>query len=73
MRIKLLIAPIPTAKIIPPTKLIITCPIPASNGLTIDIIINKNIPSPKQRHIDSHVFCFAITLMIKNMETNKEM
>lgn len=35
----------------------------------MEIIINKNIPTPKERHIASQVFCLPTTLMVKNTET----
>lgn len=45
---------------------------PASSGLTIEIIVNKNIHAPSERHIANHDFCFPITLIIKNIDTKIE-
>ena len=68
LSIKLLIAPIPKPIPTLPTKHNIIWITPASSGLAIEIIINKNIPTPSDKHIASHDFCLPITLIVKKIE-----
>lgn len=62
----------PTANKIPPAPLKITCIGLASSGLTKEIIIKRNIPTPRERQMASQDFCLLITLIIKNIETKIE-
>lgn len=42
----------------------------AFNGVSEGIIINNNIPTPSEIHVESQVFAFAITLAKVKIETN---
>ena len=59
----LLIAPIPIAKPAPPAVQRMTWSIPEFKGLTIGAMLKRNIPTPKERRMESHSFCFATTLI----------
>ena len=66
----MLIAPSPTEKNMPPARQSSACRGVASRGVSDGIIIKSSIPTPRDRQIASHDFCFAITLISRKMEIN---
>ena len=64
--------PIPALNIPPPIKHNKALTIVALSGVIIGTIVKNNIPIPSDNKIESHNFCFAITLIIKNIDTNSK-
>ena len=64
--------PIPALNIPPPIKHNKALTIVALSGVIIGTIVKNNIPIPSDNKIESHNFCFAITLVSTNIETKIE-